>query len=30
MTLVERADGVSLEDIAARTQGAYKVALTAA
>jgi 3-oxoacid CoA-transferase subunit B len=30
MTLVELADGVSLEDIAARTQGTYKVALTAA
>jgi len=29
MTLVERADGVSLEDIAAKTQGSYKVALTA-
>ena len=30
MTLVELADGVSLEDIAAKTQGSYKVALTAA
>ena len=30
MTLVELADGVSLEDIAAKTQGSYKVALKAA
>ena len=29
MTLVELADGVSLEDIAAKTQGSYKVALAA-
>ena len=29
MTLVELADGVSLEDIAAKTQGSYKVALKA-
>jgi len=30
MTLVELADGVSLEDIAGKTQGSYKVALKAA